>query len=179
MIGLALAGAACVDHIRSMDDLVIQLTGDGAPEFIAGGSKPASSWTPATAPAKPSRPRPRPPRRRRRTFQNTTLAGPRRRPLLSRPARMQPAPACVTKCVTRYVKPESITQLDALMNNTFTHKPEKLRTWQSVSAAPVPTIFGPMSESLLPRKFGSSSLSTTAPAIPPSTSQHTHKQVLD
>jgi hypothetical protein len=28
--------AACVDHIRSMDDLVIQLTGDGAPEFIAG-----------------------------------------------------------------------------------------------------------------------------------------------
>jgi hypothetical protein len=28
--------AACVDHIRSMDDLVIQLTGEGAPEFIAG-----------------------------------------------------------------------------------------------------------------------------------------------
>jgi hypothetical protein len=28
--------AACMDHIRSMDDLVIQLTGTSAPDFIAG-----------------------------------------------------------------------------------------------------------------------------------------------
>jgi len=52
--------AACVDHLRSMDDLVIQLTGEGAPEFIAGwkqarqvvdaGHGPGTDETPTTPP---------------------------------------------------------------------------------------------------------------------------------
>jgi hypothetical protein len=56
--------AACMDHIRSMDDLVIQLTGAGAADFISGwhqariivdaGSGPGEDEPPTPTPAPPT-----------------------------------------------------------------------------------------------------------------------------
>jgi hypothetical protein len=56
--------AACMDHIRNVDDLVLQLTGPGAVEFIAGwkkarivvdaGSGPGEEEPPAPLPTPPA-----------------------------------------------------------------------------------------------------------------------------
>ena len=58
--------AVCLDHIRSMDDLVIQVTGDGAADFISGwkqariivdaGHGPGEPPQPPTPPPTPPTP---------------------------------------------------------------------------------------------------------------------------
>jgi hypothetical protein len=53
--------AACMDHIRNVDDLVIQLTGPGAADFIAGWQQNRIIVDAGGGPGKPPQPPPAPP----------------------------------------------------------------------------------------------------------------------